>query len=75
MRSGGGRISRFRRDAYYSLAPIVPLRLPTSDTTRLVRAALHGLRAIYQTGFNYASTGVHLLELEPATVEQKKTTA
>jgi len=65
--------SPFRRDEpQYSKAIAVPLRLPTSDTAQLVRAALHGLRAIYREGFNFAKAGVHLLELEPASVEQKE---
>ena len=50
----------------------MPLRLPTSDTAQLVRAALHGLRAIYKEGFNFAKAGIHLLELEPARVKQKE---
>jgi DNA polymerase V len=65
--------SPFRRgEPQYSKAIAVPLRLPTSDTAQLVRAALHGLRAIYKEGFNFAKAGVHLLELEPARVEQKE---
>jgi DNA polymerase V len=65
--------SPFRRgEPQYSKAVTVPLRLPTSGTAQLVRAALHGLRAIYREGYNFAKAGVHLLELEPATVEQKE---
>lgn len=63
--------SPFRRsERQYSRAVTVPLRLPTSDTTHLVRAAVHGLRAIYRDGYNIAKAGVHLLELQPAGVEQ-----
>lgn len=47
-------------------------RRVTSDTAQLVRAALHGLRAIYKEGFNFAKAGIHLLELEPARVGQKE---
>ena len=65
--------SPFRRgEPQYSKAITVPLRLPTSDTAQLVRAALHGLRAIYREGYNFSKAGIHLLELEPANVEQKE---
>jgi DNA polymerase V len=63
----------FRRgEPQYSRAIAVPLRLPTADTTQLVRAALHGLEAIHKEGFNFAEAGIHLLELEPARVKQKE---
>lgn len=32
----------------------VPLRLPSSDTQRIVAAALKGLERIYRSGFTYA---------------------
>jgi DNA polymerase V len=65
--------SPFRRgEPQYSKAITVPLRLPTSDTAQLVRAALHGLRVIYREGYNFSKAGIHLLELEPANVEQKE---
>ncbi len=65
--------SPFRRgEPQYSKTITVPLRLPTSDTAQLVRAAFHGLRAIYKEGFNFAKGGIYLLELEPARVEQKE---
>lgn len=65
--------SPFRRgEPQYSKAITVPLRLPTSDTAQLVRAALHGLKAIYREGFNFSKAGIHLLELESANVEQKE---
>ncbi|RYE79218.1 MAG: Y-family DNA polymerase [Oxalobacteraceae bacterium] len=65
--------SPFRRgEPQYSKAVTVPLRLPTSDSAQLVRAALHGLRAIYREGFNFSKAGIHLLELEAARVEQKE---
>lgn len=50
----------------------MPLRLPTSDTAQLRRAALHNLKTIYKEGFNFAKASIYLLELEPARVEQKK---
>ena len=54
----------------YSRSYTVPLRWATADTGHLVAAALQGLKAIYKEGFNYAKAGVHLLELQPDTVEQ-----
>lgn len=42
----------------------VPLLMPTDDTLRLVKAALHGLATIYQPGFRYQKAGVMLLELD-----------
>lgn len=65
------RTSPFRKhDMQYSRSYTVPLRWATADTGHLVAAALQGLKAIYKEGFNYAKAGVHLLELQPDTVEQ-----
>lgn len=43
----------------------VPLRRPTSETPLLVRAAVSGLRQIYQPGFQLIKAGVMLLDLAP----------
>ncbi|MDP1895069.1 MAG: Y-family DNA polymerase [Hydrogenophaga sp.] len=64
------RTSPFRDDPQYSRSIVVPLRRPTSDTTRIVQAALAGLQAIYKPGYLYAKAGVVLLELQPASVQQ-----
>lgn len=37
---------------------------PTDDTTRLVFAALVGLKAIYRSGYHYKKTGVMLMGLQ-----------
>lgn len=50
---------------YYATRP-VRLTIATTDTGRLIRAALHGLRAIYRPGFKYKKTGILLLDLVPA---------
>lgn len=64
------RTSPFRNDPQYSRSIVVPLRRPSSDTTRIVQAALAGLKGIYKPGFLYAKAGVMLLELQPASVHQ-----
>ena len=43
---------------------VVPLAHPTQDTARLVGAALHGLRSIYQSGYALAKAGVMLVQLQ-----------
>lgn len=61
------RTSPFRkRDAQYSRSMVVPLRRPCADTAAIVSAAIQGLRAIYQPGFNLAKAGVMLVDLQPA---------
>lgn len=44
----------------------VQLALPSADTTRLVRAALRGLAAIWRPGFQYKKAGVMFLDLQKA---------
>ncbi len=64
------RTSPFRADPQYSRSIVVPLRRPTSDTSRIVEAALAGLHCIFKPDFLYAKAGVMLLELQPASVHQ-----
>jgi DNA polymerase V len=66
------RTSPFRDDPQYSRSIVVPLRRPTSDTSRIVEAALAGLHCIYKPDFLYAKAGVMLLELQPASVHQNE---
>ena len=49
----------------YQRSMIVPLGQPSDDTTKLVKAALVGLKAIYRTGYRYKKTGVLLMGLQP----------
>jgi DNA polymerase V len=64
------RTSPFRKDdAQYSAYRIQPLMEPTDDTTRIVRAALEVLKAIYRSGFNYSKAGVMLMDLQPAAIK------
>lgn len=65
------RTSPFRvQDRQYSRSVTVPLRLASSDTHRIVEAALLGLERIYREGFNYAKAGVMLLDLQADRVQQ-----
>lgn len=57
------RTSPFRKTAQYSRSMVVPLVRPTDDTAVIVRAALAGLKAIYQEGFDLTKAGVMLLDL------------
>ncbi len=62
------RTSPFRKnDEQYGAYRTQPLMEPTDDTTRIVRAALEVLKAIYRPGFNYSKAGVMLMDLQPAT--------
>ncbi|CAG1004679.1 Protein UmuC [Methylophilaceae bacterium] len=57
-------------DPQYQRSMIVPLSRPSDDTTKLVQAALAGLKAIYRSGYNYKKTGVLLMGLQPkATIQ------
>ncbi|HEU6456571.1 MAG TPA: DUF4113 domain-containing protein, partial [Roseateles sp.] len=61
------RTSPFRKkDAQYSRSTVVPLRRPCADTVAIVDAAITGLHAVFQPGFNLAKAGVMLLDLQPA---------
>lgn len=50
---------------YYATRP-VRLTIGTSDTGRLIRAALWGLKGIYRPEFRYKKCGVLFLDLHPA---------
>ena len=54
---------------YFNGATVVMER-PTSDSGKLVRAALQGLERIFRPGLAYRKAGVLLPELEPAGMEQ-----
>jgi len=66
------RTDPFKEDEkQYQNSIIVPLPQPSDDTTKLIGAALDGLKAIYLTGFRYKKTGVLLMALQPkATMQQ-----
>jgi DNA polymerase V len=49
----------------YQQSKVVPLSQPSDDTTKLVNAAIAGLKAIYRSGYQYKKTGVMLMGLQP----------
>lgn len=63
--------SPFRPGPRFHQSISIPLHHPTSDTRALVKAALDGLRKIYQPGFELAKAGVMLLDLCPAHAQQQ----
>lgn len=64
------RTSPFRNDPQYSRSVVIPLRRPSSDTTVIVQAALHGLQTIFRPGYRYAKAGVMLLDLQSDQCQQ-----
>lgn len=65
------RTSSFReKDPQHAASFSVPLSAASSDTLRIVRAALWGLRKIWLPGFPYLKAGVMLLELVPEAAAQ-----
>lgn len=52
-------------DQQYQQSKIVPLSQPSDDTTKLVKAALAGLKAVYRSGLHYKKSGVMLMGLQP----------
>jgi DNA polymerase V len=63
--------NRFRpQDPQYSNSQTVNLPIATSDTGRLVAAAIKGLSAIWKPRFSYKKGGVMLLDLMPAAYVQ-----
>jgi len=62
----------FRKtDKQYSNSITYNLTIPTSDTRLIIEAAKFCLSRIYKQGYRYKKTGVMLLDLIPASVEQK----
>jgi len=54
------------RDPQYQQAILMPLPDPTDDTRLFGRAALHGLRRIYRSGYAYQKAGIMLAGIIPA---------
>jgi DNA polymerase V len=60
------RTNPFKEDVpQYQRSMIVPLSQPSDDTTKLVNAALTGLKVIYRSGYGYKKSGVLLMGLQP----------
>ena len=62
--------SPFRPGPRFSRSMVVPLRRPTADTRALVRAAIAGVRRIFQPGYQLSKAGVMLLDLQADSVHQ-----
>ncbi|MEQ6473833.1 Y-family DNA polymerase [Comamonas sp. wu1-DMT] len=62
--------SPFRPGRRFYETAVTQLQPPSSDTKALVNAAVHGLRSIYQPGYQLSKAGVLLQDLCPATIQQ-----
>ena len=58
-------------DALHCAARPVHLPVATSDSGKLIGAALAGLKAIWRDGYRYKKAGVMLLDLHPAAAVQE----
>jgi DNA polymerase V len=58
------------REPQYQHSMIVPLNQATDDTSRLIKAALTGLKAIYRSGYRYKKSGILLMGLHPKGISQ-----
>jgi DNA polymerase V len=58
-------------DKQYNNALTCPLTVPTSDTRTIIEAAKFCLSRIYKPGYRYKKTGIMLMDLIPASLEQK----
>lgn len=59
------RTNPFNEVPQYSRSMIISLLQPTDDTTKLIHAALQGLKQIYRSGYGYKKSGVLLMGLQP----------
>ncbi|OAD81820.1 DNA polymerase V subunit UmuC [Comamonas thiooxydans] len=65
------RSSPFRpNDEPFSRCATIQLQPPSSDTTVLIEAAMHGIREIYEPGYRLSKAGVILMDLTPQTLDQ-----
>jgi DNA polymerase V len=55
-----------KRDPQYQQSILIPLAELSNDTRQFCRAALHGLRQIYRSGYAYQKAGVMLSQIIPA---------
>jgi len=58
-------------DPQYEKSIVVPLTQPSDDTTKIVSAALRGLKSIYRPGFGYKKSGVLLMGLHAKSSVQR----
>lgn len=64
--------SPYRPGPQCSRSVVVPLRRPTDDTLALAKAATDGMRFMYVAGYQFIKAGVILVELQPASVQQRE---
>ena len=60
-----------KSQAQYRATQSVQLSIATSDTARIITAALKALSVIWRNGYNYKKGGVMLLDLMPASALQQ----
>jgi len=60
-----------KTDKQYNNALTCALTVPTSDTRSIISAAKFCLSRIYKEGYRYKKTGIMLMDLIPASLEQK----
>lgn len=66
------RTNGFREtDKQYNNGLTCTLTIPTSDTRIIIEAAKFCLNKIYKPGYRYKKTGIMLLDLIPASLEQR----
>jgi DNA polymerase V len=54
-----------KQDPQYFRSVMIPLEVPTSDSSQIINAALRGLAIIYRSGYLYKKTGVLVFEIVP----------
>lgn len=64
--------SPYRPGPQLSRSVVVPLRRPTDDTLTLAKAAADGMRYMYAPGYRFIKAGVILVDLQPASLQQKE---
>ena len=64
------RTSPFRKVAQFGRSVSLQMQPPTSDTKKIVAAAIRGLRSIYVPGFELSKAGVILLDLASSQASQ-----
>lgn len=58
------------QEKQYSASHTVNLPVATADTSRLLKAAKHGVNRIWQDGYRFKKAGVELTDLSPAATVQ-----
>ena len=59
------------KDPQYQQSILTPLAEPCDDTRVFCRAALHGLRQIFRSGYAYQKAGVMLTEIIPSSAKPR----